>query len=131
MFFELKTILSVLPFLDCHFDFFVKLCVLIVLKLEIVYGEVVEVFYILVHLEYRRRVLRIFQYFLDNRDMAVIDVRVAYYVYEFTHFEVAHLRKHMQKHCVLHHVPVIGGEGVLTALVEYAVEFVAGDVESH
>lgn len=117
--------------LDCHFDFLVKLCVLIVLKLEIVYGEIVEIFDVLVHLESRGGILRIVENLLDNRDMAVIDVRVAYYVYEFTRFEVAHLRKHMQKHCVLHHVPVVGGEGVLTALIENAVEFVAGDVESH
>ena len=39
--------------LDCHFDFLVKLCVLIVLKLEIVYGEIVEIFDVLVHLESR------------------------------------------------------------------------------
>lgn len=117
--------------LDCHFDFLVELGVLIVLKLEIVYGEIIEIFDVFVHLESRGGILRIVENLLDNRDMAVIDVRVAYYVYEFTDFEVAHLREHMQQDRILHDVPVVCGEGVLTALVENAVEFVAGDVESH
>lgn len=117
--------------LDCDFDFFVEFGVLIVFKLEIVYGEVVEVFYILVHLESRGGILRIVENLLDNGDMAVIDVRVAYYVYEFTDFEIAHLREHMQQDRILHDVPVVCGEGVLTALIKNAVEFVAGDVESH
>ena len=116
---------------DCHFDFLVELGVLIVLKLEIVYGEIVEIFDVLVHLESRGGILRIVENLLDNGDMAVIDVRVAYYVYEFTDFEIAHLREHMQQDRILHDVPVVCGEGVLTALVENAVEFVAGDVESH
>ena len=120
-----------LPFLDCHFDFLVKLCVLIVLKLEIVYCEIVEIFDVLVHLESRGGILRIVENLLDNRDMAVIDVRVAYHMHKFTHFEVAHLREHMQQDRILHDVPVVCGEGVLTALVENAIEFVAGDVESH
>ena len=116
---------------DCHFDFLVELGVLIVLKLEIVYGEIVEIFDVLVHLESRGGILRIVENLLDNGDMAVIDVRVAYYVYEFTDFEIAHLREHMQQDRILHDVPVVCGEGVLTALIENAVEFVAGDVESH
>ena len=37
----------------------------------------------------------------------------------------------MQQDRILHDVPVVCGEGVLTALIENAVEFVAGDVESH
>ena len=98
---------------DCHFDFLVELGVLIVLKLEIVYGEIVEIFDVFVHLESRGGILRIVENLLDNRDMAVIDVRVAYHMHKFTDFEVAHLRKHMQKHCVLHHVPVVGGESMI------------------
>lgn len=116
---------------DCHFDFLVKLCVLIVLKLEIVYGEIIEIFDVFVHLESRGGILRIVENLFDNRDMAVVNVRVAYYVYEFTDFEIAHLREHMQQDRILHDVPVVCGEGVLTALIENAVEFVAGDVESH
>lgn len=116
---------------DCHFDFLVELCVLIVLKLEIVYGEIIEIFDVFVHLESRGGILRIVENLLDNRDMAVVNVRVAYYVYEFTDFEIAHLREHMQQDRILHDVPVVCGEGVLTALIENAVEFVAGDVESH
>ena len=116
---------------DCHFDFLVKLCVLIVLKLEIVYGEIIEIFDVFVHLESRGGILRIVENLLDNRDMAVVNVRVAYYVYEFTDFEIAHLREHMQQDRILHDVPVVCGEGVLTAWIENAVEFVAGDVESH
>ena len=116
---------------DCHFDFLVELGVLIVLKLEIVYGEIVEIFDVLVHLESRGGILRIVENLLDNGDMAVIDVRVAYHMHKFTDFEIAHLREHMQQDRILHDVPVVCCEGVLTALVENAVEFVAGDVESH
>ena len=114
--------------LDCHFDFLVKLCVLIVLKLEIVYGEIVEIFDVLVHLESRGGILRIVENLLDNRDMAVVNVRVAYYVYEFTDFEIAHLREHMHEDRILHEVPVVCCEGVLTVLVDDVFDFVAGDV---
>lgn len=56
---------------------------------------------------------------------------VANDVYELSDFKSAYLRKHMQKNRVLHDVPVVCGEGILTALVEYAVELVSRDVESH
>ena len=117
--------------LDCHFDFFVELGVLIVFKLEIVHGEIVEIFDVFVHLESRGGILRIVENLLDDGDMTVVNMRIAYHVHEFADFEIAHLREHMQQNRILHDVPVVCGEGVLTALVEDAVEFVAGDVESH
>ena len=124
-------VFSMLFRLDCHFDFLVELGVLIVLKLEIVYGEIVEIFDVLVHLESRGGILRIVENLLDNRDMAVIDVRVAYYVYEFTDFEIAHLREHMQQDRILHHVPVVCRKSVLTALIENPVQRIARYVECH
>jgi len=63
--------------------------------------------------------------------VSVINVSVAYYVHEFAHFETAHLREHVKKHRILHYVPVVCRESILTALIEYSVEFVAGDVECH
>ena len=104
---------------------------MIVFKFKIVHGEVVEVFDVLVHFEGRSGVLRILQNLLDDRYVTVIDMSVANDVYELSDFKSAYLRKHMQKNRVLHDVPVVCGEGVLTALVEYAVELVPRDVESH
>ena len=114
-----------------NFDFFVEFGVLIVFKFEIVDGEVVEVLYVLVHFESRRRVLRILQNFLYDGNMTVVNMRVAYDVYEFADFKSAHLREHMKKHGVLHDVPVVCREGVLASLVQNAVEFVSRDVERH
>ena len=104
---------------------------MIVFEFEIVYSKIVEVFDVFVHFESGRRVLRVFQNFLYNRDVAVVDMRVAYDVYEFADFESAHLRKHMQEYRVLHDVPVVCRKRILTALIEYSVEFVARDVERH
>lgn len=116
---------------DCHFDFLVEFGVLIVFEFKIVNGKIVEVLDILVHFEGRSRVLRILQNFFDDGHVTVVNMSVAYHVHQFTCFESAHLRKHMQKHCVLHNVPIVCGECILTALIEDSVEFVARDVESH
>ena len=63
--------------------------------------------------------------------MSVIDVRVAYHVHKFANFQTAHLSEHVKKDRILHHVPVVCGESVLTALIENAVELVARNVEGH
>ena len=41
------------------------------------------------------------------------------------------LGHHQGEHGILHHVPVVGGQHILAALVEDGVELVAADVEGH
>ena len=45
--------------------------------------------------------------------------------------QTGHLRHHVDQHAVLHHVPVVGGQHVLAALVQDGVEGMSGDVERH
>ena len=50
---------------------------------------------------------------------------------ELTHLEAGDLGHHMGEHRILDHVPVVGSEHILGALVQDRVELVAGHIESH
>ena len=63
--------------------------------------------------------------------MPVIDVAIGNHVDQLSRFQPGHLGKHHQKHGILAHVPVVGGEHILAALVEDAIEGVSGDIEGH
>ena len=63
--------------------------------------------------------------------MAVIDVGIGDDMDQFAGLQTRHLRHHMHQYGVLHHIPVVGGQHILTALVQNGVEDVAGDVEGH
>ena len=45
--------------------------------------------------------------------------------------KAADLGKHVHQNGILHHVPVVGSQHILTPLVQNGVEHVAGDVEGH
>lgn len=63
--------------------------------------------------------------------MAVVKVCVGDDVHELARFQPAHLREHDEEHGVLHDVPIVGGEHIVGALIEDAVERIARDVEGH
>ena len=63
--------------------------------------------------------------------MAVVDVGVGDDVDQLPGDEAADLGEHVHQHGVLHHVPVVGGQHILAALVQNGVQHVAGDVEGH
>jgi hypothetical protein len=63
--------------------------------------------------------------------MAVVDVCVRDDVDELARLEAGYLRHHHGENGILHHVPVVGGQHVLGALVQYGVELVPGHVEGH
>jgi hypothetical protein len=57
--------------------------------------------------------------------MAVVDVRVRNDVHQLAGLEPADLRHHVDQHRVLHHVPVVRRQHILTALVQNGVERIA------
>ena len=63
--------------------------------------------------------------------MAVVDVRVRNDVHQLAGLESADLRHHVDQHRVLHHVPVVRRQHILTALVQNGVERIARHVEGH
>ena len=63
--------------------------------------------------------------------MAVVDVGVGDDVDQLPRRQAGDPGKHVQEHGVLHHVPAVGSEHILAALVEHGVEHVSGDVEGH
>ena len=50
---------------------------------------------------------------------------------KLTDLQPRHLRHHVHQHSVLHHVPVVGRQHILAALVQDSVQRMAGDVEGH
>ena len=52
-------------------------------------------------------------------------------VYQFAGLQTGHLGHHMGQYGVLHDVPAVCGEHILTALVQNGVQGVAGHVERH
>ena len=117
--------------LNRYFDLFVEFVILIVFKFEVVDGEVVEILDVGVHLESRSGERLFLQNFFDDRNVSVIDVRIAYDVHEFADLKTADLRKHMHEHGILHDVPVVCRQCILASLIENCVEFAVRDVEGH
>ena len=56
---------------------------------------------------------------------------IGYHMHELPRLQSRNLREHHEQDRVLHDVPVVCREHVVGALVEYAVERVARDVERH
>ena len=104
---------------------------LVILNFEAVLGESVEVGDGLVHGELGGRKTFPLQHGLHGGDVAVIDVAVGDHVDELAHLQAGDLGHHVGQHRVLHHVPVVGRQHILGALVQNGVEGVAGDVEGH
>ena len=68
---------------------------------------------------------------LYSVDVAVVNVRVRNDVDKLSRLESCGFREHYEQRRILADVPVVRGEHVLAALVEYRVEPVPGDVERH
>ena len=69
--------------------------------------------------------------FLDNGDMAVVDVRIGNHVDELARNKAADLGQHVHQNRVLHHILVVCSQHVLGPLVQNRIERVAADVECH
>ncbi len=52
-------------------------------------------------------------------------------VHQLPRFEPAHLRKHDQKNCVLHDVPIIRGEHIVGTLIQDTVQGISRYVKGH
>ena len=63
--------------------------------------------------------------------MAVVNMGVGDDMDQLSGHQAADLGEHVDQHRVLHHVPVVGGQHILAALVQDGVEHVAGDIERH
>ena len=117
--------------LYCDFYLLVEFVILIVFEFKVVDGEVIEILDVRIYLESRSRERFFLQNLFDDRNVSVIDVRVAYHVDKLADFKSADLRHHVNEDGILHDVPVVCRERVLTSLVEDGVEFAVRDVESH
>ena len=91
---------------------------MIALQREAVTGELVEIGDGFVYVENGSRLRLLRQQLLHSGHMAVIDVGIGNDMYQLAGLQTGHLRHHVDKDAVLHHVPVVGGQHVLTALVE-------------
>ena len=103
----------------------------IVFHSEGILGEFIKIRDASVHFEGGRVEAGLFQHGLDGGDVPVIDVAVGDHMHQLAHLQAGHLGHHVGQHRVLHHIPVVGGEHILAALVENGVQGVAGDVEGH
>ena len=63
--------------------------------------------------------------------MPVVDVGVGDHMDQLPRLQAGDLGQHVDQGGVLHHVPAVGGEHVLAALVEHRVQGPAGHVEGH
>ena len=50
---------------------------------------------------------------------------------QLTGNQAADLCKHVDQNGILHHIPVIGCQHILTALIQNGVQYLAGDIECH
>ena len=103
----------------------------IVFYCEAILGKCVKVLNGLVHLKSRSWKWLFLQHPLHHGDVAVIDVAVGDDVDQLAGDEAGDLGKHADQGGVLDHVPVVGRQHVLRALVEDGVEDLARDVEGH
>ena len=79
----------------------------------------------------RRAAGRSAEQILDDGDVAVIDVGIGDHMHQLAGLESCDLGHHVHQHSILHHVPVVGGQHVLAALVQNGVERIAADIECH
>ena len=63
--------------------------------------------------------------------MPVVDMAVGDDVYQLARLQPGDLCHHVHQHRILHHIPVVCRQHVLTALVEDRVQRVAADIERH
>ena len=68
---------------------------------------------------------------LHNGNMPVIDMSVCNDMDQLTGNQAADLCKHVDQNGILHHIPVIGCQHILTALIQNGVQYLAGDIECH
>ena len=104
---------------------------LVALQLEAVLGEGIEIGNIRVHPQLGRLVGGAGDDLLHHRHMAVVDVSVGDDVDQLAGLQTGHPGHHVNQGGVLHHVPAVGGEHILAALVEDGVEGSAADIEGH
>ena len=104
---------------------------LIILHLEAVLGKLVEIVNALIQGHLGRCKAFVLQHCLHSGDMTVINMAVSDHVDQLACFQTCYLCHHHQQHGVLHHIPVVGGEHILGALVQNAIKGVAGHIEGH
>ena len=63
--------------------------------------------------------------------MPVVDVCIGNHMNQFSRHQAAYLCKHVDKHRILHHIPVVGCKNVLRALVEYGIKLITCDIKGH
>ena len=54
--------------------------------------------------------------------MSVIDMGIGNDMHQLTHLHITGSCKHMQKHSILNHIPVIGSKYILRPLIENTVQ---------
>ena len=68
-------------------------------------------------MEYGRRSRCLGEHLLNDGHMAVIDVGIGDDVDQLPRHQTADLGQHVDQHRILHHVPVVGSQHILAALV--------------
>ena len=103
----------------------------VALQSEAVPGEGVEILHRRIHPQPWGPIGLPLQQLLHDGHVPVVDVGVGDDVDQLPGHQAGDLGQHVHQHAVLHHVPVVGRQHVLAALVEDGVEHVAADVEGH
>lgn len=98
---------------------------------DAVFGEGIEVGDGGIEAEFRGVVRLPGDHLFHQWDVAVIDVAVGDHVHQLAGLEAGGLGEHVDEHGVLDHIPVVGRQHILGALVENGAERVAGDIEGH
>ena len=109
---------------------------LIIVKTDVIGLKIIEILYFGIDPERRSRERLTGDKLLYKRNVAVVNMGVGNYVNKLSYLHIADLCKHMKKNAVLNDIPVVGGQNVLTALIENSVEnklsvFALRDVECH
>ena len=71
--------------------------------------------------ERRRRLRFSADQLLNKRYMSVINMSVSNHVNQLSHSHVTHLSQHMHQHRILYHIPVIGRQYILGALIQNSI----------
>lgn len=104
---------------------------LIALQLEGILGELVEVGDRGIHPQLGSLEGFPADDLLHHGDVAVIDMGVGDDVDQLPRLQAGDLGEHHQEGGVLHHVPAVGGEHILTSLVQNAVQNIPRHIEGH
>ena len=95
---------------------------LVALDDQVVGRKRVEIVYVGVERYLGRSKLRTLDKLADDIDMTVVNVGIGNHMQQLAGNHIDRLRDHHQQNGVLAHIPVVGGQNVLAALVENHVE---------